>query len=287
MTCSLIYARALLQSEYQHLRERRYVVVPNWLTSADTAALQRDAVAVDLHSGFDSPVGSPTADTVRHDPRVRNSRQCNLYPPPSNAAGRVNVRSGLINAVTKLREELQEVSTELQLPHLEPFSTELSYLSYPIGGHYKRHLDQPYSESGWVRRGRRAADGGSFVGRHTRRVVSVIVYLNSGWHAADGGCLRVFPAHEHAHGFTEGETVAHAEDVLPEGGTLVLLMSGDVEHLVQETHAARQCVVGWFHETKLRPVPDLSVTSLRTLRGLSGKATRVSVELQLGSGLWS
>ena len=44
----------------------------------------------------------------------------------------------------------------------------------------------------------------------------------------------------------------------------MLLASADVEHLVRETFAERQCVVGWFREYHEERVPDLDASSLRT-----------------------
>ena len=104
-------------------------------------------------------------------------------------------------------------------------------------------------------------------------MLSFIIYLNPGWDPADGGALRVFPAYEYGWGTAESQRAPHLEDVLPEGGTLVLLCSGDVEHLVRETRAERQCVVGWFHEASRAPTLDLAPTSLRTLRKLNRPAT--------------
>jgi len=151
----------------------------------------------------------------------------------------------------------------MDLPFLEKFETELSYLCYPISGHYERHLDQPYAEHGWVRKGRCSVDGGSVIGRRTRRVVSFVLYLNCDWNASDGGALRLFPAHERGHGTPESQNAAHLRDVLPEGGTLVIFLSGDVEHRVRRTHRERQCVVGWFNEVASERVPDLDPMSLR------------------------
>ena len=51
---------------------------------------------------------------------------------------------------------------------------------------------------------------------------------------------------------------------MPEGGTLVMMLSAEVEHLVRTTHAPRQCVVGWFREYHEERVPDLDASSLRT-----------------------
>eukprot|EP00316_Scyphosphaera_apsteinii_P009415 CAMPEP_0119314976 /NCGR_PEP_ID=MMETSP1333-20130426/34132_1 /TAXON_ID=418940 /ORGANISM="Scyphosphaera apsteinii, Strain RCC1455" /LENGTH=236 /DNA_ID=CAMNT_0007320185 /DNA_START=190 /DNA_END=900 /DNA_ORIENTATION=- len=229
---------------------------------AQTDSLQKDAVAVDTHgSTFASCVGSRSARTTRLELRVRNSRQCSFYPPPPNAAGLVETRVGLINAVNELRKQLQ-ASVTIGLPHLEPFQTELCYLLYPIGGHYMRHLDIPTTNCGWELNGRGASDGGSFTGGQTRRVVSFILYLNREWDKTDGGELRIFPAGERGDGSVHSQQAGHIHDILPEGGTLVLIMSGEVEHLVRETRAARQCVVGWFREYRERSVPDLDAMSL-------------------------
>ena len=196
---------------------------------------------------------------MRIDHDVRKSRQCNLYPPPSNSAGSVHTRAALIEAVNGLRTELQ-ASIPLGLPQLAPFSTELNYLLYPTGGHYMRHLDVPSREGGWDRVGRLACDGGSFHGERTRRVISFILYLNADWDERAGGELRVYPAYERGY----GQDTPHKEDVTPEGGTLVILMSKDVEHLVRVTQRERQCVVGWFRERCHERVPDRDAMSLRS-----------------------
>ena len=273
-------ARPLLESQLQHLKQNRYVVVPDWITIDQTNRLKRDALTLDSLHGWDCHIGSN--EKIQLDTSYRRSRQCNIYPPPSNAAGSVSTRAGMIAAVNALRNELQH--SDLALPHLAPFETELNYLCYPSGGHYDRHLDQPYSNAGWVRCGRRASDGGSFGGQHTRRVISFILYLNRDWDAADGGCLRLFPPHERGYGSADSQLAAHTEDVLPEGGTLVLLMSGDVEHQVRETRIGRQCVVGWFRELESTRVPDLDSLSLRTLRLLDREKTLGSCAELIDSG---
>lgn len=255
-------ATPLLDCHLNHLHTHRYVVVPDWISVAQTARLQSDAVTVAEHAGFDSCIGHN--EHTQYDTSVRHSRQCSLYPPPSNAVGSVSTRDNIIAAVNVLRDELQD-SALMALPHLEAYETELNYLCYPDTGHYKRHLDTPYRNEGWVCKGRTASNGGSFGGARTRRVVSFILYLNRDWDAKNGGALRIFPAHERGDGSTASQQTGHTVDVLPEGGTLVLLMSGDVEHLVRETRCPRQCLVGWFREYESgQRVPDLDALSLRT-----------------------
>ena len=258
------------------------------MSTVQTDELMRDALAVRRFGGtFDCHIGNDRVVGSVHDPNVRNSRMCTLYPPPSNAAGSSQVRSRLISAVNGLRRELQ-ASPALALPHLEPFETELSYLLYPVGGHYQKHLDTGHQGRGWKPQGRQALDGGSLRGGRTRRVISFILYLNRGWDQGNGGELRVFPPLERnglsrtrrpterlqPEGVTEGVTEGFTEDIVPEGGTLVLLASADVEHLVRETFAQRQCVVGWFREYCEERVPDLDASSLRT-RSREGDTSHV------------
>ena len=271
------FSRSLLPSELAHLHQHRYAVIPDFCAPWAIAQLKADVLAV--NDCFDAcKIGTDTAGDRRHDESVRRSRQASIIPPPPNHAGSVATRNALLDAVGRLRCELQS-SSILRLPELAQFKTELNYLHYPVGGHYGRHLDTPYHDAGWQRLGRSASAGGSFSGARTRRVVSFILYLNRAWKAEDGGALRVFPPHEFGYGMPESQlSDDYTEDVLPEGGTLVLLMSSDVEHRVRETRADRQCVVGWFREYAELEEPDLAIDSLRTIRQLDRKATLKSVE---------
>jgi len=179
--------RQLAQSELDLLGSQRYVSIPGWLSEAQTDSLQADAMATGAcEDAFDCCVGS-AAGGPRLDEGVRRSRQCNLYPPPPNAAGSTVARAWLIDAVQALRGELQ-ASVTMALPPLSPFETELAYLMYPVGGHYKRHLDIPRSndDAGWKLQGRPSNLGGSLCGGRTRRVVSFILYLNRQWDPANG-----------------------------------------------------------------------------------------------------
>lgn len=84
---------------------------------------------------------------------------------------------------------------------------------YPPGTYYRRHLDRHKGTS--------------------HRVVSVILYLNEGWTADDGGQLRL-----------DVGGVAH--DVLPASGTLVAFLSGELYHEVLPARRERWSLTGWF-----------------------------------------
>lgn len=177
-----------------------------------------------------------------------------LIPPPRPSAGDIDTRLALSSAVSSLRAELAAVSAELTLPELSPFQTELAYLYYPEGGFYLRHIDVPSARGGWNPIGRSDEDGGSFSRAATRREVSMLVYLNRGWDPAWGGALRVYESVESA---AQDEPSQPAQesfvDIVPEGGTLVLMRSDRVPHEVLETRRPRQCVVGWMRTYREEP----------------------------------
>lgn len=252
-------AAPLLPSQIECFHRHRFVVIPDWLPAGTVSRLKEDALELDAKGlAVASLVGNSAGENV-NDPglSLRKSRSIGLFPPPPNHAGCVATRDTLYRSVRALREQLQ-AAHQLQMPPLKPFDIELKYLLYPRGGHFTRHLDAKREDGGWRLDGRCAANGGSFSGSAHRRVVSFILYLNEHWDAADGGALRVYPAH------APRTTTEHVLDVPPDGGTLVLLDSAAVEHAVLETQRERQCVVGWFREARAIREPDRDEMSLRT-----------------------
>ena len=97
---------------------------------------------------------------------------------------------------------------------------EATFVVYPAGGYYKRHIDSLAGEPG-----------------SGRRALSFICYLNTpdSWETSDGGALRVEECGE------------EPRELLPEGGSLVLFDSKRVWHEVLPTRRERACLVGWFH----------------------------------------
>lgn len=84
---------------------------------------------------------------------------------------------------------------------------------YEEGAFYRAHVD-------------------TFVGDPSR-VISFAYFLNPGWTAADGGCLRIYGTAK--------------EDIEPRLDRLVLFRADDVLHEVRRVTArARYTVTGWF-----------------------------------------
>jgi SM-20-related protein len=93
------------------------------------------------------------------------------------------------------------------------FELELHYAKYPPGAGYSRHVDQPRGSA--------------------QRKVSLVLYLNSQWQAADGGALRLY----------RGDEIIELE---PLEGRLVCFLTADREHEVLAARRERLSVSGWF-----------------------------------------
>lgn len=114
----------------------------------------------------------------------------------------------------ELLQRLEDLRLELNRDaFLGLFELELHYAKYPPGAGYARHTDQPRGSA--------------------QRKVSVVLYLNSQWQAADGGALRTYRGDEFI-------------DLEPLEGRLVCFLSADREHEVLAARRERLSVSGWF-----------------------------------------
>jgi SM-20-related protein len=182
------------------LESAGYAVCPGFLPQPEVFALQEHALGR-LAAGDFRPaaVGSSARRRVRPD--VRGDEILWLSSPDCAAERR------LLDRLEALRLAFnRELSLGL-------FEFECHYAAYPPGAAYARHLDRFVTDAS--------------------RVLSCIVYLNSGWSEADGGALRLHVG--------EGTV-----DVLPEGGTLVVFLSERFWHEVLPATRLRLSLTGWF-----------------------------------------
>lgn len=113
------------------------------------------------------------------------------------------------------------------------FSFESHFSCYPANAFYRRHVDAFRGEA--------------------NRVVSIVLYLNPGWSASDGGALVLYresPALQ-----SGGEEIGR---FLPAFGSLAVFLSEEFPHEVLPTRRSRYSVAGWFRintTTGLRPDP--------------------------------
>jgi SM-20-related protein len=91
------------------------------------------------------------------------------------------------------------------------------YAVYPAGTRYARHVDRFRDDS--------------------RRVISLVLYLNDDWDPEDGGELCLY------RGLVDSEPAAR---ITPQGGTLVCFLSEAVPHEVLQARRPRLSLTGWF-----------------------------------------
>ena len=93
---------------------------------------------------------------------------------------------------------------------------ESHFARYPQGAFYTRHIDQLRGDD--------------------HRQLSCVLYLNENWSADEGGELRFY---------LNGDG-AQFEDVLPQGGRLVVFLSAQFVHEVLPATRERMSIAGWF-----------------------------------------
>lgn len=109
------------------------------------------------------------------------------------------------------------------------FSFESHFAHYPPGAFYHKHLD-------------------AFAGERNR-ILSLVLYLNDGWHSTNGGELVLYP--------DKGSSNQPIK-VAPTLGTSVIFLSEEFPHEVLPATQDRLSIAGWFrvntsHENCIDP----------------------------------
>jgi SM-20-related protein len=142
------------------LAEPGWCIVPDYLSSAETAALRAECLAEHANNAFHRAGVGRGAAEVRSD--IRGDHVLWIDETQTKAA--------LQNVLAKLETLRLAVNQHL---FLGLFDVELHYAAYPPGAGYRRHLDRFQDDD--------------------RRTLTVIIYLNESWTPADGGRLQFWP----------------------------------------------------------------------------------------------
>jgi len=121
-------------------------------------------------------------------------------------------QSPACDAYLTLMDSLRAVLNQSLYLGLEEYESHFAH--YPAGAFYQQHLDRFRDDD--------------------RRTVSVVIYLNADWQAADGGALRLHPRDK------------PGEDILPLAGRMAMFMSADMLHEVLPATRDRMSIAGWF-----------------------------------------
>jgi SM-20-related protein len=176
--------------------------VPSFLPPGETQRLARRARAQARRGAFaPARIGRGSGRQIR--PEIRGDR-VRWIDPADASRGEQHV----LERIEGLR---RAVNARLQLG---VFELELHWALYPPGARYARHRDR-----------HRDSDA---------RVLSLVVYLNAGWQARDGGELRLHLG------------AGRWRDVEPRGGTLVVFDSARFAHEVLPAGRERLSLTGWL-----------------------------------------
>jgi SM-20-related protein len=186
----------------EQIGARGWSVVADFVSAAMIAGLRARALALD-REGLLAPakVGRGTRGIERAD--IRGDRIRWL-----TGADALPVEHAAEAALEALR---LAANRALQLGL---FEFEGHYAVYPPGAGYARHVDRFRDDDA--------------------RVLSIVLYLNTQWHANDGGALRLHVADD------------AVVDVAPDGGTLVAFLADRFEHEVLVSRRSRLSLTGWF-----------------------------------------
>lgn len=127
----------------------------------------------------------------------------------------------------QLAKFLESLQVQLnRLFYLAINNSEFHFARYGPGNHYDAHYDQPEN----LQRPENARNP---------RLISLVIYLNPNWQAADEGRLLLYSD-------GEASTIIPIE---PRWGQMILFDSRTVYHAVEKCNAERLSFTGWFrHE---------------------------------------
>jgi len=225
-----LFGPNLTASLIEGLAARGWAFAPGALDPELVAELRAEAMLLDeageTHAGR---IGRRADETTRL--KVRKTRIAWLD-------GASPAQRRYLAGAESLRQSLNEAF------FLGLFEYEAHFAVYPPGGFYARHLDAFRLARGVGE----AAGLGPRAGRS--RVVSMVTYLNRSWSESDGGKLALW---DRAPDGPDGrpdlaalDAVRPAAEIAPEGGGVVLMLSEDIPHEVQVSHADRYAIAGWF-----------------------------------------
>lgn len=193
---------ATLQELVQSLAERDWAVHEGFLDVARVAALHAEATVLRDSGSFRA---AGIGHGAMHHPEVRGDELAWITKEQAPRAWALS------------QQELEILRSALNAhTYLGLHELEAHYTVYPPGAFYARHLDRFREDN--------------------RRVISLVLYLNEGWDAEDGGELRLYPP----------AAADACVTVTPRGGTLVCFLSERVPHEVLPARRARYSLTGWF-----------------------------------------
>jgi SM-20-related protein len=195
--------------EFLNAMERDgWAVLPMSLSAAEASHLRSECSASYQSGAFRrAAVGRGTAVQIRED--IRRDEVMWIEPGESSTH-----QTRYLASLETLRLALN------QRFFLGLFDYEGHFALYQEGAFYKAHLDRHAGTQD--------------------RIVTIILYLNEGWKAGDGGELKLWTSPEGREG--------GYELIEPRMGTMVCFMAEDFWHEVLPANKQRASITGWFRQ---------------------------------------
>jgi SM-20-related protein len=191
------------------LYEKGWSVIDHYIPEFFRAALLEEQRDILRHGQF-RHAGIGTGESFAIKPEIRSDKVFWMERDQLTT-----LQQAYWDMMDQLRQEIN------QRCFLGLRSFESHFAMYPPGSFYVRHLDQFQAVA--------------------YRVVTVILYLNDTWADENGGELRMY--------FQTGSGEETHVDISPEGGKLVVFLSGEIPHEVLPTNKERVSITGWFKDS--------------------------------------
>jgi len=184
------------------INDNGWAVIDDYLPSRSIQALREESQQLLKEKSF-KPAGinKGIVDLEQRKDQIAWINPENCFP----------IQSDVMQMFEKLRYHLNREN------YLGLSDLELHASIYPRNGYYKKHFDNFHGSS--------------------KRVLTIVLYLNQQWKPADEGQLRLYLKNN------------MSIDIEPIGGRLVAFLSNSFEHEVLPTNKERYSLTGWFRRS--------------------------------------
>jgi len=243
----LLGTRALSRQQCQHLTQKGYLVVDNFLTKQQVQEARHAIQTLDdqyQFRGGPNEKEDTSSQKIRTRDRVLINQTGVLDLVRQSIGGFANSLAANTNFEGFPNDAYQtsvlHMPAQMQVSICDGTKSQKDEsLTTSTHNFYHKHLDSAGANHfrelgvlGWLR------------SQHLRhRYITCIVHLNSDWKVGDGGCLRVF---EDGDNDNDDDANSSFIDIPPIAGRMIVFSSPTKEHAVLTTHAQRYACAVWL-----------------------------------------
>jgi SM-20-related protein len=195
-------SQILSEAQLDTLAEKNWLAVDDFISAKQVELILEDIAFWQNEDAF-KQAGVGKLNTHQIDASYRKDKIKWIDPEKCRPA-----TNDFVNAISELMHQLNRAY------YISLKDFECHYALYEPGDFYKRHSDQ--------------------FNQKAHRIISMVLYLNTGWKKGDGGELVIYNEHENI-------------TIEPLAGRLMLFKS-ETEHEVLPTIKERYSITGWLKD---------------------------------------